>query len=34
MAFWTAGNALKLKPLPLTAMVGRYNSRELEQKIN
>ncbi|MEC7758069.1 MAG: fructose-1,6-bisphosphate aldolase, partial [SAR324 cluster bacterium] len=33
-SFGTAGNASKLKPLPLTAMAGRYNSGELEQKIN
>jgi fructose-bisphosphate aldolase class II len=31
-SFGTAGNASKLKPLPLTAMAGRYNSGELEQK--
>ena len=33
-SFGTAGNASKLKPVPLAAMAGRYNSGELEQKIN
>jgi fructose-bisphosphate aldolase class II len=33
-SFGTAGNASKLKPLPLTVMAERYNSGELDQKIN
>ena len=33
-SFGTAGNASKLKPLPLTVMAQRYDSGELVQKIN
>jgi fructose-bisphosphate aldolase class II len=33
-SFGTAGNASKIKPLPLTAMAQRYDSGELDQKIN
>jgi len=32
-SFGTAGNASKLKPLPLAAMAERYSSGELNQKI-
>ena len=30
-SFGTAGNASKLKPIPLTAMARRYNAGELDQ---
>jgi len=33
-SFGTAGNASKIKPLPLTTMAQRYNSGELDQTIN
>ena len=33
-SFGTAGNASKLKPLPLVAMAQRYSSGEMDQKIN
>ena len=32
-SFGTAGNASKLKPIPLVAMAERYSSGELNQKI-
>ena len=32
--FGTAGNASKIKPLPLTAMAARYASGELDPKVN
>ena len=33
-AFGTAGNASKIKPISLEAMVNRYDSGELVAKIN
>jgi fructose-bisphosphate aldolase class II len=33
-AFGTAGNASKIKPLSLEAMVKRYDKGELEPKVN
>jgi fructose-bisphosphate aldolase class II len=33
-AFGTAGNASKIKPISLEAMVGRYESGELNPKVN